>query len=179
MTHATYRTDVPDWTSAPIGGLIRHILERHHEYLRAALPRIEGLAVEAAQWDDKVLALQRTFLELKRELESHLWKEETVLFPLVLALDEARAAGRPAPSSHCGSVANPIRVMEFEHDSAKRALAEMRRITGGYSATGDASESSQALYAGLAELETDLFEHIRLENDVLFPRTAQLEGRPA
>jgi len=176
MTHATCRTDVPDWTSAPIGGLIRHILERHHEYLRAALPRIEGLAVEAAQWDDKVLALQRTFLELKRELESHLWKEETVLFPLVLALDEARAAGRPTPSPHCGSVANPIRVMEFEHDGAKRALAEMRRLTGSYTA---AEESRQALYAGLAELETDLLEHIRLENDILFPRAARLEGHPA
>jgi len=170
------------WTSATAGDLIRHIIERHHQYLRAALPRLEGLAQEAARRDDKdgpLPALQRTFLELKRELESLLWKEEMVLFPLVVGMEEARAAARPVPPSHCGSVANPIRVMEFEHDGAKRALAEMRRLTNGYSLAADAPDARRELFAGLAELEGDLSEHIRLENDVLFPKAVQLEAQPA
>lgn len=169
-----------DWSLAPLASLTGHIVEKHHAYLRTALPRLATLATAAIVGDgesrEQLQKLQRVFLDLKEELESHLWKEEMVLFPLVAALDGAHQAEGPAPLSHCGSVANPIRVMEFEHDNAEGALAEMRRLASNYGIPAGAPEASRVLFAGLAELEADLHQHIHLENDILFPRVVELEA---
>ena len=105
--------DGRDWMAAPLSDLVQHILDTHHRYLKEALPRLSRLSQEAVQ-------IQKTFENLRAELESHMWKEEMVLFPLVLGLEEARMNGRPAPPAHCGSIRNPIRVMEQEHSNATR-----------------------------------------------------------
>jgi regulator of cell morphogenesis and NO signaling len=67
-------------------------------------------------------------------------------------------------------------MMESEHDEAAGALAEMRRLTGGYQLPEGACTTFRGLYHGLAELEDDLHRHIHLENHVLFPRALALEG---
>ncbi len=162
-----------DWMSAPLEGLIEHILETHHVYLRTHLPRLE----KAGRHGDVPAALQDVFVDLKSEIESHMWKEEMVLFPLIRSLASAEAAGSAAPPAHCGSVRNPVRVMEHEHDEALRALAEIRRLAGDYALSADACTSCHALYDGLKQLEADLIEHIRLENDILFPRATEMEAR--
>ena len=161
-----------DWASAPLADLIRHILDTHHNYLRRELPRLAELLARSERPGDTLEALRNTFSELKNELESHMWKEESVLFPMIRGLEAARAAGQPASPSHCGSVRNPIRVMELEHDSAVRALAEMRCITSGYELSEDADEGRRMLFTGLTELEADLRQHIHLENDILHQRAA-------
>jgi regulator of cell morphogenesis and NO signaling len=73
-------------------------------------------------------------------------------------------------------VNNPIRVMEYEHDSAGTALERIRALTNGYRAPGDACATFRALVDGLAELEGDLHRHIHKENNILFPRAAELEA---
>ncbi len=171
-----------DWRSAPISGLIQHILDAHHQYLRRELPRLTTLASKVLAAHEQrhgatLRAVQATFLGLKDELESHMWKEEMVLFPLIRELEAGSLAGQPVPPAHCGSVRTPIRVMEHEHDSAGRALAEMRRTAGGYALPEDACKTYRAFFAGLQELEADLHQHIHLENNILFPRAADLEAR--
>jgi len=172
-------TPVPDWSSAPLEGLIDHIVGAHHVYLRQALPRLTALTAEAVKHSEALIQLQSVLLDLRGELESHMWKEEMVLFPLVRTLLAAEKTGVKPPPAHCGSVNNPIRVMEHEHAAATAALDEMRRLTGDYAIPGGASESHSALLGGLLELEADLKTHIHLENDILFPRAAALESRVA
>jgi len=102
-------------------------------------------------------------------------KEEQVLFPVIRELDRAESA----PSFHCGSVANPIRVMEHEHDSAGDALRRLRTLTSDYSAPEDACNSFRAMMDRLAALEIDMHTHIHKENNILFPRAAEAEQRLA
>ena len=64
----------------------------------------------------------------------------------------------------------PIAVMEHEHDLAGALLGELRKLTDGYSAPAWACQTFQALYHGLAELESTMHVHVHLENNVLFPR---------
>jgi regulator of cell morphogenesis and NO signaling len=52
----------------------------------------------------------------------------------------------------------------------------MREASNGYSAPAEACVSFQALYRALAEFETDLHQHIHLENNVLFPRAIAFES---
>ena len=93
-----------------------------------------------------------------------------ILFPLIKAMESGRRA-----ASHCGSVNNPIGVMEHEHDNAGRALDAMRKLTGDYTLPPDACNTYRALFHGLVELEADLHRHIHLENNILFPRASELE----
>lgn len=172
--------EADNWNEAPLGELVDHILRTHHDYLKSELPRLSALLAKVteahrAKHGDMLLRLGEVFEPLRQELEAHLMKEETMLFPLVRGLETARATGRPAPPAHCGSVNNPIRVMMFEHDAAGEALALLRQITDGYRVPDGACNTFRALFYELAELEADLHRHIHLENNILFPRAAGLE----
>lgn len=170
-----------DWTRASLAELMDHILETHHEYLRAELPALESRlarTLEAhGQTHGALLGeLGSVYRGLQEELYAHMHKEEMILFPAIRQMEEAASQGRSAPGTPFGSVSNPIRVMRFEHDHAARALARMREITNGYALPADACATWQALYEGLQQLETDLLHHIHLENNILFWRAAALEA---
>jgi regulator of cell morphogenesis and NO signaling len=170
-----------DWSSAPLGGLIDHILDKHHAYLRDELPRLAQMAEKIVQahgetHGESLVPLRNVFLELRSELESHMWKEEMVLFPLIRGLEAAERAGSKPPPAHCGSVNNPIRVMEHEHDAAGQALEQVRRITGDYAVPEDACNTYRAFFHELQEFEQDMHQHIHLENNILFPRAGKLEA---
>jgi regulator of cell morphogenesis and NO signaling len=180
QTAAEVDAPAADWLSAPLNSLIDHILATHHAYLKSQLPRLSAmlakiLAKHEGRHGDVLRPLAETFRPMRSELESHLMKEETILFPLIRQL-EAAGAGE-SQRFHCGSVRNPIRVMVAEHDTAGEALGRLRELTAGYTAPKDACNTFRAFYAELAELERDLHRHIHLENNILFPRAVELEGR--
>lgn len=170
-----------DWGEAPLGELIDHILERYHARLREELPRLGAmtdrvLVVHGEKHPETLPALAATFAGLRAELESHMVKEEQVLFPAVRRLEAAANVGAPAAgSAPLPPLAAPIAMMEHEHDDAATALRELRRLTEGFTAPAGACTTFRGLYHGLAELEGDLHRHIHLENNVLFPRAAALE----
>ena len=60
--------------------------------------------------------------------------------------------------------------MEHEHREHAKNLARLRELAGGFVPPEEACESWRALYLGLAQLESELMQHIHLENNVLFPR---------
>jgi regulator of cell morphogenesis and NO signaling len=167
-----------DWDEAPLAELIDHILDRYHQRLREDLPRLDAMAakvlvVHGEKHPETLPALAATLGGLRAELESHMMKEEQVLFPAVRGLESAAGGGgQPAALGLSG----PIAMMEDEHDDAARALAELRRLTGGFQPPVGACTTFRGLYHGLAELESDTHRHIHLENNVLFPRAARLEA---
>jgi regulator of cell morphogenesis and NO signaling len=168
--------DRVDWIAMSAGELADHIVESHHVYLRQELPRLSELidkvvAAHSARHPELV-TLCNTFSELRQELELHMIKEERVLFPLVKQLEAARAPF----AIHCGTVENPIRVMEHEHETVGSALQRIRELTHNYQAPADGCASFKALYDGLASLESDLHRHIHKENNILFPKAAALES---
>jgi len=172
-------TDFPG-PDATLSGLVRFIVDRYHADLRQELPRLGQMVAKVpdahgAKHPDILPALAATFRGLQEELEMHMMKEETVLFPYIEKLEALAADGQTLTASPFGSIQAPIGMMEHEHDDAARALATLRRITGGYYPPVDACNTSRGLYHGLAELEKALHEHIHLENNVLFPRAARLE----
>ncbi len=154
--------DQERWNEADLSDLIDHILTTYHRPLEEELPRLESMArkvvrVHGAREPEVLPELLTTFLGLKEELEQHMMKEETILFPMIR---EGRGSEALAP----------ISVMEAEHASAGGALERLRELTNGYEAPADACNTWRALWHGLGALEGDLHQHIHLENNVLFPR---------
>ncbi len=168
--------DQCNWADASLTELANHIEATHHAYLRSEIPHLSGLTAKVAEVHGprhaELADVVNVFAGLTAELEAHMMKEEQILFPLIRELE--RAAARP--TFHCGSIANPIRVMEYEHDQAGDALARLRQLTNGYACPPDACNSWRAMCDGLRRFEADLHEHIHKENNILFPRAMQLEG---
>ena len=102
-------------------------------------------------------------------------KEEQILFPYITNLDAAIDNQSPAPHAFFGTVQNPVRMMNIEHDTAGDLLREMREITDNYAVPAEACMSYQALYQALIDLEADLHQHIHLENNILFPQAITAE----
>jgi len=167
-------TDDTDWRQASLAELIANIVTTHHAYLQRELPRLTELAQKTQQAHgarhSELTEVQTVLAGLRAELESHMLKEERILFPMIEAME---VSGRIEPS-HCGSVQNPIGVMEHEHESAGRALGYLRELTAGFTPPVDACNTWRALLDGLRALETDLHEHIHKENNILFPRALGL-----
>ncbi|MGB2893377.1 MAG: hemerythrin domain-containing protein [Albidovulum sp.] len=142
-------------------GLTRHIEARYHQRHRAQLPRVAEMAakVETVHFGNEALpkGLSDLLRRMIGEMEVHMKKEELILFPAI------RAGGRPG-------IENPIAVMRADHDDHEREVGEIRRLTRNLTLPDRACATWTALYAGLAEFIDDLNEHIRLENDVLFPQ---------
>lgn len=150
------------WDQAPLNDLITHILHAYHRPLREELPRLEGMArkvldVHGARDPQKFNRIVSVFARLRAELESHMMKEEQILFPMIMSGSGAMAGG-------------PISVMEDEHESAGGALRELRALTDGYEVPEEACNTWRALWCGLKALEATMHQHIHLENNILFPR---------
>jgi len=168
-----------DWKSEPLADLIAYIKNTHHSYTREAIARLGPLfekvcAVHGTNHAE-LTRMQTTFGGLGQELAAHLMKEEMVLFPYIVCMEEAVLEKSPVLPPPFGTVRNPIAMMVNEHDGAGSALAEMRLASNGYAAPPDACASYRALYQALGELEADLHQHIHLENNILFPRAVEME----
>lgn len=170
-----------DWTTAPLADLIAHIVTAHHEYLRREMPAVQArldkvYRVYNERYGPTLVGLPEVYADLRAELDMHMRKEEMVLFPAIAACEAAANAGRPLPQSPFGTVANPIHMMEAEHESAGSALSRIRDITRDYELPAYACVTWRALMSGLEEMERDLHLHIHLENNILFPRAEKLEA---
>ena len=152
----------PGWEQRSLGELADHIEAQYHTALRRDVPAL----IEAARRVERVHAakpavpagLARLLETFLGEMERHMAKEETILFPLI-----RRGARGEA-------IYMPVRVMESEHEAHGRQLAAIREITGDLKPPAHACATWIALYHGLAALEADLMDHIHLENNILFAR---------
>ncbi len=170
-----------DWNTAPLHSVVAHIVSRHHEYLRRELSPLAArvnkvYSVYNQRYGPTLTGLPEVFSALQAELEMHIRKEEMILFPAIVSAERAVNAGAGVPPSPFGTVANPIRMMEAEHDSAGDALARIREITNEHAIPDYACVTYKAMISGLKELEQDLHIHIHLENNILFPRAIKLEA---
>lgn len=152
-------SDTPD----DVDGLIDHILARYHETHRREVPELIRMArrVEAVHRDNPnvPVGLADMLEHIGQELESHMQKEEQILFPMM------RTGGHPM-------IGGPISVMLSEHEDHGENLRKLEAITSDFTPPEDACTTWRALYAGARKLTDDVMVHIHTENNILFPRFA-------
>lgn len=160
--------------------LIQHIVRVHHQYVRRELPGLAEMAQKlAARRSDRARELQQVaeFVQrLRTDLFAHIKKEEQVLFPFIAQMDQDSIVAYPPAHACFRSVSHPIFMMMQEHESANGIVAELRHITSDFEVPAWACATHTALFTGLRAFETDLKQHVHLENDLLFPRAIKLEA---
>ncbi len=177
----TVRPTDRELRAGSLAELMSHIVKTHHVYVRAKTPEIEKLMEKVyskhGERRPELAHIRSIFHGLGQELMMHMMKEENILFPYIERMEEAVVQGDPILPPPFGTVANPVRMMEHEHDDAGSALKALRDASSGYIPPADACVSFQALYTALANYEKDLHQHIHLENNVLFPRAVAMENK--
>jgi regulator of cell morphogenesis and NO signaling len=159
--------------------LIAHIVKTHHVFIRTEVPQIEKLLDKVHEKHGpnhpELGHIRSVFRGLGQELMMHLMKEESILFPYIERMEESVLQHEPILPPPFGTVANPVRMMEHEHDEAGAALKAIHEASKDYNPPPDACTSFCALYTALANFEKDLHQHIHLENNVLFPKALAME----
>ena len=154
----------PDWRNTSASKLIEFILERYHERHRDQFPELIRLASRVEQVHgnkaDCPAGLAEHLWSMQQELESHMLKEEQILFPML-----RRNVQLPQTQG-------PIAVMRYEHDQHGAALARLAELTNDITPPANACNTWRALYRGLEELRGDLMQHIHLENNILFAQAS-------
>lgn len=149
------------------GDLTRYIETHYHARHRAELPELAVLAekVETVHFgeEDVPEGLSALLRRMIGELEVHMKKEELILFPAI----RKAASGLDAP----------IAAMRQGHGDHAADIAQIGQLTNGLTLPPDACPIWTRLYAELGEFVAELEEHIRLENEVLFPRVEMRSGR--
>jgi len=160
--------DQADYREMPSVDLMDYIINTHHAFLNRNLPVISELVNTILRVHGsnhrELFQVHKLFHSLKTELEQHLIKEEELLFPMVREYEQK-------PSNELlEEVRRVARETEDEHESAGGILKELRKAAGNYEIPADVCGTFRKTYEMLQELESDLFQHIHLENNILFKR---------
>ncbi|MFD2512511.1 iron-sulfur cluster repair di-iron protein [Pontibacter locisalis] len=168
--------DFDKWSPSFLADYIENM---HHTYVRDAIPAIYEYTAKIARVHGsrhpELLEVAKHFTNIANELEAHMPKEERVLFPYIKQLEEARKNNVKLEKPAFGSIQNPINMMEMEHEHAGNELEAIRELTNNYILPADACATYTVAFKKLQEFEDDLFRHIHLENNVLFPKALELE----
>ncbi|WP_203077207.1 hemerythrin domain-containing protein [Falsiroseomonas ponticola] len=131
-----------DAAEADDAALIAHILDRYHAEHRRQLPELLRLARGATP------ALAEALSRIAYEMEGHMRKEEDGLFPMILGGHD--------------NLGMAVEIMRDDHEAHLERLDALLALP--------VAPGGEALRDALGRFAADLREHIRLEDEVLFPR---------
>ena len=73
------------------------------------------------------------------------------------------------------TIRDSIGKLRVEHEEVGEAIHTIRSLAKDYAIPGDVCNTFVVTYQKLREFEDDLHKHVHLENNILFPKAAQLE----
>ena len=168
-----------DYNSWKLDFLTDHILNVHHQYVEESSPLLLQYAKRVnhvhGHHYTELAEIEALVLQVVQAMAGHQRKEELILFPFIKKLVKAEREGGEVPTVHFGSVENPIKMMEDEHEEAGEIMRKIAELSNNYTPPQGACNTYRAFFAKLDEFEQDLHQHIHLENNILFPKALNLE----
>ncbi len=168
-----------DFNSWDLDFLADYIINTHHKYVVKANDLIIQYSDKVAKVHGhhytEVVEINKLFHSIADELKTHMHKEEMILFPHIKELAIAKRNNTKVAPSPFGTIQNPINMMEAEHDGAGDIIKQITKLSNNFIPPEGACNTFRALYAKLEEYQNDLFQHIHLENNILFPKAIALE----
>ena len=152
--------------------LTDYIIESHHAYVRKNIPLILGYLLKiATKHGDRFPYMKKVFLlfiEVRTELQTHMQKEEEIVFPLIRSLE------RHDESAKAPDLDESVALLENEHEAAGTLMQKIRDLTGNYEAPEGACTTFKLALNALKAFEVDLHTHVHLENNILFPKAKKM-----
>ena len=163
----------------PLDLLTDYIEKTHHRYVEKKIqeitPFLEKVVRVHSGNHPELTEVGELFFDSTRDLSAHLKKEELMLFPYIRLLVKAQLSDGKRPQTGLGSAASYINQMEQEHTNEGERFRRISELTDSYTPPEDACNTYRVTLSLLKEFEEDLHRHIHLENNILFPKSIELE----
>ena len=173
----TLQNNKMPFTAMSAEQLISYILIHHHFYVKQSMPTILGhlekVAFKHGDHYPYMIEVLKIFKEINEEMTTHMYKEETILFPRIKEV-EALSNQKQNKNVSDRYIAAPIHAMEQEHEHAGDLLYTIRDLTNTYTPPAEACTTFQVCLAELKEFEEDLHRHVHFENNLLFPMAEKM-----
>ncbi len=170
-----------DYNSWKLDFLTDHIINVHHAYVEESSPLLLQYSKRVnhvhGNHYTELAEIEALVTEVVQAMAAHQRKEELILFPFIKKLVAAERENGEVPAIHFGTVENPIKMMEDEHEEAGEIMRKIAKLSNNYTPPQGACNTYRAFYAKLDEFEQDLHQHIHLENNILFPKALKLEKK--
>lgn len=159
--------EIVDWSAVSLEQLIHHIVNTHHAYLNQVFPTLTELTAKIlrvhGEHHGAVLAqVHRLFNQLRMDMEAHMIEEEERVFPRIVDYEHHPTIDK------LNTVIQAVEELDKEHDQTGQLVKDLRKVTDNYALPEDACGTYAHVFQELQNLESDIFQHIHLENNVLF-----------
>jgi len=170
-----------DYQSWSLDLLADYIEKKHHRYIEETTPvlkqYLDKLCKVHGRNHHELFEIAEQFNAAVGELATHMKKEELILFPYIRKMVKSKGADENTLQPNFGTIKNPIKMMLQEHDIEGGRFMKISSLSNSYSVPIDACNTYRTAYLLLKEFEDDLHLHIHLENNILFPKSIELEER--
>ncbi len=160
--------ETTDWAQESLTDLVHHLIDMHHAYARAEIPRLRHLFTLITATCPDLVTVQRRFIEITTAFLVHMDEEERRLFPLCLAIDQSRH-GLQLPPAHV--LHGRMHHLDSDHRQADDDFAHLRADLDHCT---QSSAEWAALRVGLAEFAADMAVHSQEETAILLPAVTHL-----
>lgn len=169
-------TNYNEWS---LDFLTDYIINIHHNYAKKYLPEIQGYANKVAQVHNQqhpeLFQLRDTVQQLNDQFSAYLLREEQDSLVFVKKILQAHNHKLSYSSQESQQFIAMLEQTELQHTEFDTLVKEIRRLSNDFALPEDACTSYEVLFKMLQEFETDLQLHLHLKNNILFPRTKELE----
>lgn len=168
-----------DYNSWQLDLLAEYIEKKHHRYCEAKiteiLPYLEKIVGVHGSRHPELSEVLAIFKETASELSKHMKKEEIMLFPRIKKIANMKPTDKPQ-QSNLATLTSTIQMMMNEHTDEGERFERLAELTNNYTPPADGCNTYKVTFSMLKEFEEDLHLHIHLENNILFPKTINLES---
>ena len=167
-----------NYSSWALPFLADYIVNTHHVYLKENDEQIAAYARKIAgvhgAHHPEVIRIAAIFDKIATDMTGHLKEEEEVFFPAIKRVDAARISGNTPDETDRETIRVSLLKLHREHEEIGDAVHEIRHLSNEYAIPADVCNTFMLTYRKLKEFEDDLHKHVHLENNILFPKAAEL-----
>ncbi len=163
------------WT---LSFLADYIVNTHHSWLNGNTGQIAAYARKIAEVHGErhpeAIEIATLFEKMATDMTGHLREEEDVLFPAIKRIDAA-GKGRGIPETEDReAIKASLETLHRQHEEIGDSVHRIRHLSRDYAIPEDVCNTFALTYRRLREFEDDLHKHVHLENNILFPKAAQI-----
>jgi regulator of cell morphogenesis and NO signaling len=168
-----------DYKSWPVDLLTDYIEKTHHRYVEEKTPVLLQFLNKVCRVHGEIHPelheINTIFNASASDLAAHMKKEETELFPFIREMKKAKDKGLSFQTPVFGSIENQVLLMKEDHLGEGQRFKKIAALTNDYTPPAGACNTYKVTFSMLQEFESNLYKHIHMENNILFPKAIKLE----
>ena len=167
-----------DYNSWKLDFLIDFLVNIHHEYEEENILFLKEYGEKVANIYGReykeLKEINHLIQEVTDDILEHMKNEERILFPYIKKLIRAKNKNTHIDTKD-SPLNGPIDSLEDDHEEVGKTFKRISKLTNNYFIPEDACISFKILYLKLQQFEEELYKHIHIENNILFPKAKKLE----